>query len=262
MKVAVVQMSCSLGDTEENIRRITRYANHAKENGCQVAVFPEMADTGYDMSVIRENALTWEDEGFRGIGHAAQKNKLHIICGISEREGETIYNTAAVFDPEGELIGKYRKIHLAAYPPLNEGSVITAGNSLETVNILDLTLGLQICYDIRFPEMSRSLTLAGAELLVISSAWPFPRLRHWETLLRARAIENQAYVVAANRVGTDNGVTFCGSSRIIDPYGVVVASAAENREEMIMAELNVSIIRQVREMMPVFQHRRPDVYRT
>jgi predicted amidohydrolase len=119
-----------------------------------------------------------------------------------------------------------------------------------------------ICYDLRFPELSRSLVLQGAEVLVLCSAWPFPRLSHWETLIRARAIENQVYFIAANRTGTDDGaISFCGASRIVDPYGVIVTSAAEDREEMISGEISRETILAVRAKMPVLQQRRSDLYK-
>ena len=131
---------------------------------------------------------------------------------------------------------------------------------LQTIPIAGVSCGLTICYDLRFPEVYRKLALAGAEMIVLCAAWPLIRQSHWETLIRARAIENQLYVIAANRTGTDGVMTFCGSSRIVDPYGVIVASAAENREEVIYGEINTEIVRTVREKIPVFEDRRTDLY--
>ncbi|MCB0669497.1 MAG: hypothetical protein KDC80_26915, partial [Saprospiraceae bacterium] len=120
--------------------------------------------------------------------------------------------------------------------------------------------GLMICYDTRFPEMARSLALAGAEIIIVPTAWPFPRVEHWQLLSRARAIENQCYVVTANRVGKDGQAIFCGNSRVIDPHGVVVSSASEDQEEIIYAEIKRDKLDFIRTRMPVFEHRRPDVY--
>ena len=131
-----------------------------------------------------------------------------------------------------------------------------------SVALGSLQLGLTICYDLRFPEIYRALALEqGANVFIISSAWPFPRVEHQRILATARAIENQSYVVLANRVGKDEGVPFCGSSVVIDPYGVVVAGASADREELVVAEVSREVIDAVRERMAVLTHRRPDLYR-
>lgn len=260
MKIAIAQIKCSLGDISANINQIAALTQQAKEKGCDVIVFPEMVDTGYEMSVIREKAASWDEAPFQSLQAIAAKNGIHVICGISEKEGEKIYNSIAAFNPGGELLGKYRKAHLAAYPPLDEDSCFSPGNSLAIITIGDMKWGLMVCYDLRFPELSRSLALKGAEVLVLCSAWPFPRVTHWKTLTCARAVENQAYLIAANRVGTDGMVTFCGSSCIIDPYGVIIASAAEDREALIVGEISHDHLISVRQRMPIFQHRRADLY--
>jgi len=260
MKIAIGQIKCSLGNVSANIDQMASLSQRAKEKESDVVVFPEMVDTGYEMLVIREKASSWDEAPFQSIQEIAKENRIHIICGISERVGEKIFNSTAVFDPNGELLGKYRKAHLAAYPPLDEDSCISPGNALEIIEIGDMKWGLMICYDLRFPELSRSLVLKGAEVLVLCSAWPFPRVIHWKMLTCARAIENQAYFIAANRVGTDGIVTFCGSSCIIDPYGVIVASAAEDQEALIVGEINKDYLHSVRQRMPIFQHRRADLY--
>ncbi len=121
--------------------------------------------------------------------------------------------------------------------------------------------GFSICYDLRFPEFYRKLaTEDEANVFILSSAWPFPRVEHFRILATARAIENQSYVIASNRVGKDDGVPFCGSSAIIDPYGVVVASASADREELLVAEISLENLQSVRDRMPVFTDRRSDLY--
>jgi omega-amidase len=260
MKIAVAQIKCSLGDVSANISQVASLSQAAASKGCHVIVFPEMVDTGYEMSVIRETASSWDGESFHALQQIASDNNIHLICGISEKEDDKIYNSIAVLNPKGELIGKYRKAHLAAYPPLDEDSCISPGNSPEIVKIGGMKWGLMICYDLRFPELSRALVLNGAEILLLCSAWPFPRVTHWKTLTCARAIENQVYFIAANRVGSDGPVTFCGSSCIVDPYGVILGSAAEDREALIIAEISKETLESVRNRMPIFQHRRDDLY--
>lgn len=260
MKIGIAQIDCTAGEVSFNLLKIVSYIEAAKMSECDVAVFPEMVDTGYDMAAIRETASSWDEDPFITIQQAVRKANIHVICGLSEKEQQAIYNTTVIFGPDGTLIGKYRKTHLASYPPLHEDRCISPGHSLKLVNIGGMKWGLMICYDLRFPEISRTLTLQGADVLLLCSAWPFPRLIHWNTLTRARAIENQTYFIAANRIGTDNSVTFCGSSRIVDPYGVIVSSAAENREELIVGDIRHTVIEDVRGKMRVFQHRREDIY--
>lgn len=259
MKISVFQMECVLGDIDANMEKISFYTSKARQQGFDLVVFPEMVDTGYNMDVIIQHASFWDEKNtknpFSLIKKAGKDNKIHIICNISERENDKIYNTTLAVNPAGEVIGKYRKNHLADYPPLNEGSCITPGKKLKIIKINNMKIGLLTCYDLRFPEISRALVLNGAEALVLCSAWPFPRLIHWNTLIRARAIENQVYFIAANRVGTDGSVTFCGSSRVIDPYGVVVSSGSENFESFLFGEINLELLKKIRRKMPVFSHR-------
>lgn len=257
MKIAVAQIDTPAERVDANLSMLFEYARKAKEEHCDLVVFPEMMDTGYNMAKIRETASTWDDKPFHAASRAASDHGLYLICNLSERCGDRIYNSTAVFSPQGRLLGKYRKIHLADYDPLYEGSTITPGERLETVSMGGMSFGLLTCYDLRFPEMSRALTLGGAKALILCSAWPFPRLPHLSTLIRARAIENQVYLIACNRVGREEGLTFCGSSCIVDPYGVIVSAAAEVGEFLITGHVDPRSIDRVRSKMPVLLHRRP-----
>ncbi len=264
MRIAVVQLDCVPGDAGANCDKIVDYVNRARDAACSVVIFPEMSDTGYDMALVRDAASRWDPSDpslpLNVVGRAARDADLHLVCGLSEKVDDTVFNTCAVFDPQGELICKYRKSHLAAYPLLREDDYVRPGDALASAQVGAMRWGFTICYDLRFPEVSRRLTLDGAEVVNLCSAWPFPRVGHWRTLIRARAIENQVYFIAANRTGTDGEVTFCGSSCIIDPYGVVVASAAEDREEMIIGEIQRETVAGVREYMPVLEQRREELY--
>src|SRR5205085_11098518 len=125
----------------------------------------------------------------------------------------------------------------------------------------DLRFGFSICYDLRFPEMYRRLVVdQNVGAFIVSSAWPFPRIEHFRTLVLARAIENQSYLIASNRVGKDDDLWFCGSSAIIDPRGVLIAAASADREELIQADLSEEIVRSVRQRVKSLAHRRPDLY--
>ena len=135
------------------------------------------------------------------------------------------------------------------------------GNSFASFELGGLKFGFSICYDLRFPELYRKLvTEKNVDAFVISSAWPFPRVEHWRVLAQARAIENQAYVIASNRVGKDDELWFCGNSAIIDPRGVVIAAASADREELIHADLSQELVDSVRQRVQSLGHRRQDLY--
>ncbi|MEP6603645.1 MAG: nitrilase-related carbon-nitrogen hydrolase [Spartobacteria bacterium] len=261
MKIASAQIACILGDVAANVRKIRDFALRARKSGADLIVFPEMSDTGYVMSIIREHATTWSEGAVPELQKIAQEISIAIISGVSERQGDCIHNTQIVIDRAGNTAAKYRKTHLFSPAPIEEDRCFTAGTELVSCKIDNFILGLGICYDLRFPEFYRELAVEHhANVLINSSAWPFPRVEHLRVLATARAIENQSYMIIANRVGTDDGVTFCGSSVIIDPYGVVIAAASTDREEIISAEISKEDIDLVRTRMPVFEHRRRDLY--
>lgn len=261
MKIAAAQIDCVLGDVSANVQKMRAFAGRAQQAGAELVVFPEMSDTGYAMPVIRAQALSWSKGAVPALQETARDLSIAIISGVSEREGEVIYNAQVVIDSAGAIISKYRKTHLFAPPPIEENKCFSPGQELVSLAIGPLRFGLTICYDLRFPEIYRSLALdQQANVFVISSAWPFPRLEHQRILATARAIENQSYVILANRVGRDEAVPFCGSSVVIDPYGVVVAAASSDREELVVADLSLELVEAIRERMPVFSHRRPEIF--
>ena len=261
MKIAAAQIACAVGDVSANTRKMIGYAQRAKDAGAEWVVFPEMSDTGYVMSVIRERASSWEDGPVRQLQQAARDLSLGIIAGLSERTEDCVFNSLAAIDPRGEIIGHYRKTHLFSPSPVEEHKCFAAGRDFVSIPLGEARAGLSICYDLRFPEVYRALAVNhAANVLVIASAWPFPRLEHLRTLAVARAIENQSYVVLSNRVGADDGSTFCGSSAIIDPYGVLLAAASADREELLLAEISTDLLQDVRERAPYLEHRRTDIY--
>ena len=261
MKIAAAQISCALGDVATNMRKIDEFCSRAKRAGAELIVFPEMVDTGYSMPIIRAHASSWNDGPVPTLQQLARRLSIAIISGVSERTEECIYNSQVAIDRSGGIIGKYRKTHLFTPAPIGEHQCFSCGDDLGVLELLDLRLGLSICYDLRFPEVYRRLAACeNANVLILSSAWPFPRVEHFRILTTARAIENQSYMIVANRVGADDGVTFCGSSTIIDPYGVALAAASMDDEEIIYADVSVENVESVRARMPVFADRRPELY--
>jgi omega-amidase len=261
MKIAVAQIACTPGDLDANLGKLRDFCARAKKAGNEMIIFPEMVDTGYSMPTIQKHATSWNEGAVPELQKIAKDLSISIICGVSDRDGDKIYNGQAAIDSAGQIIGRYRKTHLVTAAPLDERQTFTAGHAFTSCKLNQFNLGLTICYDLRFPEPCRVLTIDhGANVIINSSAWPFPRIEHLRTLALARAIENQCYLVLANRVGTDDGVTFCGNSAIIDPYGVLLAGASSDREELIQAELSEDVLNSVRNRMRVFDHRRTDLY--
>jgi omega-amidase len=261
MKIAVAQVSCSLGDPAANLSKVRDFSQRAKEAGAELIVFPEMSDTGYSMPVIQKHADEWNSGFVPGLCEIASQLSIAIVSGVSEREGSSIYNSQILVDSLGKSTAKYRKTHLYAVAPVGEQTCFAAGDAFASFALGDLRFGFSICYDLRFPEMYRKLvTEQNVGALLISSAWPFPRDEHFRVLAQARAIENQSYVIASNRVGKDDDLWFCGSSAIIDPRGVVIAAASADREELIQADLSQELVLSVRSRVESLAHRRQDLY--
>lgn len=260
MRIAIAQIDCRLGDFHANCQTMAKEAGRAAEAKCDLVVFPELADLGLSMGAILEHACPVGTGPWEALTNVARDLGIHVIAGLCERDGDRIFNTTGVFAPTGGLVAKYRKIHLFTADPVREHEHLAAGDELVCVSIHDVRCGLMTCYDVRFPEMARALALRGAELLIVPAAWPFPRLSHWKTLTASRAIENQLYVAAVNRVGVDGPLTFCGGSALLDPYGIPAATASEIDPALLIAEVTHDAIRETRSRMKIFDDRRPDIY--
>ena len=277
MKVAAAQISCALGDFDANLKKVREFAARAKKSGVDLVVFPEMSDTGYSMPVIQRHARPWKEGAISELQKIANENSLALVAGISDRDGDSIFNAQVLLNAKGEVLAKYRKTHLVTAAPLDERACLSPGNEFVAAKIgpssqtassartsgvaCNFTVGLSICYDLRFPEMARTLTVKhGANVIVNSSAWPNVRAAHLRILALARAVENQSYFIIANRVGTDDGVTFCGGSLIVDPAGKILAAGSPGGEELIEAEISEKIIEEVRSRVTAFDHRRPELY--
>ena len=261
MKVAVAQISCSLGDPEANLSKVHDFSRAAKETGAELIIFPEMSDTGYSMPVIQKHANHWETGFVSGLQQIARELSIAIVTGVSERDGSSIYNSQVLVDATGDIVAKYRKTHLYAVAPVEEQTCFAPGDAFASFVLGDLRFSFSICYDLRFPEMYRKLVVEqNVGALIVSSAWPFPRIEHFRTLILARAIENQSYVIASNRVGKDDDLWFCGSSAIIDPRGLLIASASADREELIHADVSQELVFGVRSRVKSLAHRRQDLY--
>ena len=261
MRIAIAQIQCAPGSAESNIAHACSYCSRAKKEGAELVVLPEMVDTGYDLAVAAKTASGWDVGPLSALRETAQKESICIACGLSERDKGDLFNSLALIDARGAIAAKYRKTHLFFGPGIDERSCFRPGAELTSAAVEGVRMGLSICYDLRFPEMFRVLAVKHqVQAFINCSAWPFPRVSHFSCLLRARAIENQCYMIAANRVGKDGHAVFCGSSVVIDPFGATVACASEDREELILADLSAEVLQAARQRMPVLNHRREDLY--
>jgi len=181
---------------------------------------------------------------------------LVIVGSMPEPNGDKVFNTIYVAD-NGKLVGSYRKLHL--FSLLGEDKAFDSGDNFLVAETSIGKIGVIICYDLRFPELSRRLALEGAQIICVSAQWPKPRQEHWRTLLRARAIENQLFVVSCNACGMIGKLDFFGMSMIIDPKGEVLAEAGEE-ESSIVAELDMQAMEEWRKQIPCFNDRRPEIY--
>ncbi len=260
MKIAAAQISLKLGDLEANTKKLLQKLEQAYNVGADIVVFPEMSDTGYDNKIMIDLAQNWESGTIPELCKAAEKYKLNVVAGVSERVEDGVYNSMAIIDRNGKIIGKYRKTHLCTVEPFFEHKLFKAGDKLCQLELENINCGFINCYEIRFPEIVRTLSIQGVKILFVPAAFPMVRLQHWKILLEARAIENQIFIVACNRVGLDNKNNFCGLTTIIDPYGTTTASGSAIHEKLIVGEIDMEMINTVRSQIQVHQDRRSDLY--
>jgi predicted amidohydrolase len=258
LTISLGQMDVVLGQPEVNLAQVRRWVVEAARRGSDILVLPELWSTGYDLSHAADYATAVTDGIFAEVASLAREHRIHILGSCLSLLGEGQYgNTAVLINPDGQLLGSYSKVHL--FQLMDEHKYLTAGNGRCLVQTSWGESGLAICYDLRFPELFRAYALDGAKIVFLPAEWPYPRLAHWQTLLRARAIENQMYIVACNRVGTTNGTTFFGHSCIIDPWGEMVVEAGDTPALLTVA-VDLEKVSEIRAQIPVFADRNPAVY--
>lgn len=256
--VSLGQMDVVLGQPMINLAQVQRLAAEASRRDSDILVLPELWSTGYDLSRAADYATVVTAGIFAEVANLAREHHIHILGSCLSLLGEGQYgNTAVLFNPAGELMGSYSKVHL--FQLMDEHKYLTPGNGRCLVQTPWGESGLAICYDLRFPELFRAYALDGAKIVFLPAEWPYPRLAHWQTLLRARAIENQMVVVACNRVGTTGDTTFFGHSCIIDPWGEIVIEAGVS-PALLTVTVDLDKVSQIREQIPVFADRNPSVY--
>jgi omega-amidase len=257
LNVSLGQMDVALGRPAENLDKVRAMTGEARRRGSQLVVFPELWSTGYDLERAPEHATPVDQGLFAETAALARQESIHILGSLLEQTDRGYRNTAVIFSPEGRLLGQYSKVHL--FRPMEEDVYLVAGVDAPVFDLPWGTSALAICYDLRFPELFRKYALGGARVVLLVAEWPRPRLSHWQTLLQARAIENQLFVVACNRVGESAGRSFFGHSAVYDPSGELVAGAADE-ETLLTTIIDLDMVDQVRRSMTVFEDRQEGVY--
>ncbi|WP_371547904.1 carbon-nitrogen family hydrolase [Streptomyces sp. NBC_00554] len=255
MRASLLQID--VNETESVDSRRVRVASLVREQaGADLVVLPELWTTGaFAYEGFGAEAEPLEGPTYEVMAKAASDAGVWLHAGsIPERDPEgALYNTSLVFSPSGELAGAYRKIHRFGFDK-GEAVLMGAGAELVTVRLPETTLGLATCYDLRFPELFRGLVDAGAETLVLAAGWPERRRSHWTLLAQARAVENQAYVLACGTAGTHAGVPQAGHSIVVDPWGEVLAEAGSG-EEVLTVEFDPGRVGVTREQFPALKDR-------
>jgi deaminated glutathione amidase len=266
LRVAAVQLN-STGDKAANLTTAERLVREAAADGAELVALPEKWNLLAAGAELVANAEPLDGPSLTAAREWARTLGIHLLAGsISERGGEKAFNTSVLIGPDGEDLASYRKIHMfdvdAGGVSYRESAHEEAGSQVVTAALGDLTVGLSICYDLRFPELYRILAVRGARLIAVPSAFTLLTGRdHWEVLLRARAIENQAFVLAPNQVGeAPPHYESFGHSAIVDPWGRVLAVAPDG-EGFIAADLDLTAQDEVRESLPSLANRRPEAYR-
>ncbi len=257
MKLAMLQMEIVAGDLEGNKNKGLALVEQAADKA-DVIILPEIWTTGYALRNVAAAAEDRDGPLMTQLAGIAGKQRVNIIAGSVpvSRDGR-IYNTTMMIDRQGTIINAYEKIHL--FSMYGEQRFFTPGTKLGMVSLDSMTAGVAICYDLRFPELFRSLALQGAQLVFVPAEWPAARGHHWRTLVQARAIENHLYICAVNCVGEHKGSPFYGHSLLVDPEGVVVAEG-DDREAIIYGEFDTARVAGARKVLLTFADRRPDIY--
>lgn len=257
-KIACLQMDIAFGDPAKNYKHAAKLIEQANALKPDITVLPELWTTGYDLDNLKTTAEAEAQAAKAFFKDAALKYNSHFIGGsVANKTEAGIENTLVVFDKDGNQAGTYSKLHL--FKLMDEHLHLAAGKEKGLFSLDGHKFAGLICYDIRFPEWVRAHALHEVEAMFVVAEWPIQRLEHWRALLIARAIENQCFVIACNRAGSDPNNTFAGHSMVINPWGEVIAEGGED-EEILIAEIDLDEVNEARSRIPIFTDRRPELY--
>lgn len=254
MKIGLIQLNIVTSAKHVNVARAETFIRQAVGEGCDLAILPELFDTGFSEQIVGN---AWAEPATATIlATLANTYRINLVAGYAEGipGSDKIANVAAAYDRSGKLLAQYTKIY--PFSLAREDRYFVPGEQLVTCSIDGVSVGLFVCYDLRFPEIFRKIAREATVIIIVAN-WPTSRKDHWCTLLKARAIENQCVVIGVNRTGTDpNGLHFAGASQIFDPFGKMIGVGGET-EELVMAEIDITEVGRIREKFPFLQDMRP-----
>lgn len=266
-KIALCQ-TLTKEDKEYNVDRALEFIKKASENNVDIICLGEMFNTPYRTSLFNKNAEEEKDSyTLNKISEAAKENNVYIFAGsICEKHGDNYYNTSYVFNRNGIIIGKHRKLHLYDVDikdklKIRESDIISSGRDITIIDTEFCKIGLAICYDIRFPEIFRIMEDKGAKLIIVPAAFnTVTGSSHWDTLIKSRAIDNQVYIAAVSPARNYNEkYIIYGHSKVCDPYGKTLGELDE-KEGILYCDIDLDYLNHVRDELPILKHIRDDVY--
>jgi predicted amidohydrolase len=262
-KVAVVQLKAST-DKNENLKKILKYIHTAAKKGAKLCAFPEFmmfyTTSKQSPKELASLAETVNGDFVRVIAKAAKENSIQVVGTMYEKSKrkDRAYDTSFLINASGKLVSTYRKVHLYDALGFRESTKLVPGSKISAPAATSVgKVGMLICYDLRFPEVSRSLASSGSEILIVPSAWVRGKGKeeHWITINKTRAIENGCYVIAPDQVGN----IYCGRSLVVDPYGKILLDM-KKKQGIRFVDINLGKIKQTRKALPLLQNRRTDIY--
>jgi len=254
MKIALIQMDITWESKKANYARAENFLRRAARESCDLIVFPEMFNTGFSMNI---SAIAEDERGetSRVLSELAKKYGLNVIAGFAAKKPgrKKLRNLAVAYDRKGSVMATYAKMHPFSFA--KEDKYFSSGNTRVIFHIEDIPVSVFICYDLRFPEIFRDIA-RGVQAIFVLANWPGRRKDHWEILLKARAIENQCFVIGVNRTGKDgNGIRYPGASHIFDPLGNDICSGG-SKEQFIVCEIDPETVSKVRSQFPFLKDMR------
>ena len=262
-KVAIIQFKAST-NKEQNLKKILAYIEKASKKGAKLCAFPEFmmfyTTTSQSPSKLASLAETINGNFVKTIAKTAKKNSIQVVGTFYEKSKKKnrVYDSAFLINKSGKVVSTYRKIHLYDALGFSESKKMVAGSKIAKPQRTSIgKIGMLLCYDLRFPEMSRTLASSGSEILVVPSAWVKGEMKeeHWITINKTRAIENGCYVVAPDQVGN----IYCGRSIVVDPFGKILLDM-KKRQGIGFVNISLDTVKKIRRSLPLLKNRRTDIY--
>lgn len=259
MRIALVSLDQVWENKGENFSNCRLAVQNAKVQGAELVIFPEMTLTGFSMNISDTAEDRTKSPSVELFQQLARESRIAIIFGVVLQDGNKAINNAILVDSEGVIKGNYSKIHPFSFG--GEDKLFNGGDQLCLAKIGEITLGITICYDLRFPEIYTALG-KHCELIVNIANWPAKRVEHWNTLLKARAIENQIFVIGVNRIGTDgNGITYLKSTKAVNPGGDQIVPICSG-EQLDVFDIEPNFVAQFRQLFSTTQDRKTALYKS